>query len=299
MKIDLTALVTESRNQASEQIDNLSTIDMLSVINNEDKKVAEAVEKNLPEVAKLVDLVATAFSKGGRLIYSGAGTSGRLGILDASECPPTYGSKPEQVVGLIAGGHKAILKAVENAEDNAQLGAADLQQINFSQNDVLVGIAASGRTPYVIGAMQYALAQGACVACISCNPTSPMTELAQIAITPVVGAEVVTGSSRMKAGTAQKLILNMITTGAMIKTGKVFGNLMVDVEATNAKLLQRQKNIVVEATQCSLETAEQALSACDNHCKTAILMVLLNIDAPDAQQKLQQKGGFIRAALTD
>lgn len=299
MKIDLTALVTESRNQASEQIDNLSTIDMLSVINNEDKKVAEAVEKTLPEVAKLVDLVATAFSKGGRLIYSGAGTSGRLGILDASECPPTYGSKPEQVVGLIAGGHKAILKAVENAEDNAQLGAADLQQINFSQNDVLVGIAASGRTPYVIGAMQYALAQGACVACISCNPTSPMTELAQIAITPVVGAEVVTGSSRMKAGTAQKLILNMITTGAMIKTGKVFGNLMVDVEATNAKLLQRQKNIVVEATQCSLETAEQALSACDNHCKTAILMVLLNIDAPDAQQKLQQKGGFIRAALTD
>lgn len=298
MKIDLTSLVTESRNRASEQIDTLSTLELLKVINDEDKKVAFAVEQTLPEIAKVVDAVALAFSSGGRLIYSGAGTSGRLGILDASECPPTYGSKPEQVVGLIAGGHAAILKAVENAEDNGPLGVQDLQTLNFTQDDVLVGIAASGRTPYVLGAMQYALTQGATVACISCNPQSPMTELAQISITPVVGAEVVTGSSRMKAGTAQKLVLNMITTGAMIKTGKVFGNLMVDVEATNAKLLQRQKNIVVQATECSFETAELALSECENHCKTAIVMILLNIDAATAQQKLAKEGGFIRGALT-
>lgn len=299
MKIDLTSLVTESRNNASEKIDTLSTIELLKVINDEDKKVALAVQETLPEIARVVDAVALAFSTGGRLIYSGAGTSGRLGILDASECPPTYGSKPEQVVGLIAGGHAAILKAVENAEDNADLGTKDLQDLAFNSNDVLVGIAASGRTPYVLGAMQYALSQGATVACISCNPESSMTKLAQIAITPVVGAEVVTGSSRMKAGTAQKLVLNMITTGAMIKTGKVFGNLMVDVEATNAKLVQRQKNIVMQATECSLQEAEHALTACDFHCKTAIVMVLLNVDAQTAKQKLANRSGFIRGALTD
>ena len=299
MKIDLTRLVTESRNSASENIDRLSTLDLLKVINDEDKKVAFAVEKTLPEIARLVDSVALAFSKGGRLIYTGAGTSGRLGILDASECPPTFGSKPSQVVGIIAGGKTAILQAVENAEDNAQLGAQDLQTLKFNQNDVLVAIAASGRTPYVLGAMQYALTQEATVACVSCNQHSPMTELAQIAITPIVGAEVLTGSSRMKAGTAQKLILNMITTGAMIKSGKVFGNLMVDVEATNAKLVQRQKNIVMQATECSLEVAEKALLACESHCKTAIVMILLNIDAKTAQHKLTNNSGFIRNALTD
>lgn len=299
MKIDLTALVTESRNSASEKIDTLSTLALLTVINDEDKKVAFAVERTLPEIAQLVDAVALAFSKGGRLIYTGAGTSGRLGILDASECPPTFGSDASQVVGLIAGGKPAILKAVENAEDNAVLGAEDLQTLSFSEQDVLVGIAASGRTPYVIGAMKYALSQGATVACVSCNPQSSMTELAHIAITPVVGAEVVTGSSRMKAGTAQKLVLNMITTGAMIKIGKIFGNLMVDVEATNAKLVQRQKNIVIQATECSLEVAEAALLACDFHCKTAILMILLDIEPHTAQQKLAKNNGFIRAALTD
>lgn len=297
MKIDLTKMVTESRNIASQEIDTLSTFDMLKVINDEDKTVAFAVEKTLPEITKLVDAVAFAFSRGGRLIYSGAGTSGRLGILDASECPPTFGSDPTQVVGLIAGGKPAILKAVENAEDNSVLGAGDLKQLNFNSNDVLVGIAASGRTPYVIGAMQYALEQGATVACISCNPNSPMADLAQIAITPVVGPEIVTGSSRLKAGTAQKLVLNMITTGSMIKAGKVFGNLMVDVEATNAKLVQRQKNIVMQATECSLELAEQALMACDFHCKTAIVMVLLDIDATTAKQKLSSTNGFIRPTL--
>ncbi len=299
MKIDLTTLVTESRNVASENIDMLSTIDMLKVINQEDQKVALAVEAVIPEIAKVVDLIAEAFQTGGRLIYTGAGTSGRLGILDASECPPTYGSDPDLVIGLIAGGHKAILKAVENAEDNVELGVTDLQQIGFNHKDVLVGIAASGRTPYVIGSMDYAKSVGAKVAALSCNANSPMADIADINITPIVGAEVVTGSSRMKAGTAQKLVLNMLTTGAMIRTGKVFGNLMVDVEATNAKLIQRQKNIVVEATGCSESQAAEALTQCNNHCKTAILMILLNINADLAAAKLSKHHGFIRHALLD
>ncbi|PHM74546.1 N-acetylmuramic acid 6-phosphate etherase [Xenorhabdus kozodoii] len=298
MKIDLSSMITESRNPASSHIDQCSTLDMLRVINNEDKKVAIAVEKTLPQVARVVDKVAEAFRQGGRLIYSGAGTSGRLGILDASECPPTYGTKPEQVIGLIAGGHQAILKAVENAEDNRQLGAEDLKGLHFNQNDVLVGIAASGRTPYVLGAMEYAKSMGATVACISCNPDSPMVQLADIAITPVVGPEVITGSSRMKAGTAQKLILNMITTGAMIRIGKVYGNLMVDVEATNAKLIERQKQIVMAATECNREIAEQALSACDGHCKTAIVMILSGVSAEEAAALLAEHQGFIQPAIS-
>ncbi|HIF9121331.1 TPA: N-acetylmuramic acid 6-phosphate etherase [Photobacterium damselae] len=297
MKIDLSQLVTESRNQASHAIDTLSTLDMVTVINQEDQKVALAVEKTLPEVALAVDTIADAFMVGGRLIYMGAGTSGRLGILDASECPPTYGSNPNQVVGLIAGGHKAILKAVENAEDNQELAKQDLQNLGLTENDVVVGIAASGRTPYVIGGMKYAHSIGAQVVAISCNPQSEMTKIADIAITPVVGAEVVTGSSRMKAGTAQKLVLNMLTTGAMIRTGKVFGNLMVDVEATNAKLIQRQTNIVMQATDCDVAQAEEALSACDRHCKTAILMILAGLDAEQAKKQLANHNGFIRSAL--
>ncbi|MBG2711319.1 N-acetylmuramic acid 6-phosphate etherase [Proteus mirabilis] len=297
MAIDLSTLVTESRNHNSENIDTLSTFDMLKVINNEDKKVPLAVEKALPEIAQLVDKVAVAFSQGGRLIYCGAGTSGRLGILDASECPPTYGTPHEMVIGLIAGGHKAILQAVENAEDNIQLGEQDLRQLNFNEKDVLVGIAASGRTPYVIGALNYAKSLGATTGAISCNPESPIAQIVDIAITPIVGAEVVTGSSRMKAGTAQKLILNMITTAAMIKIGKVFGNLMVDVEATNAKLVERQVRIVMQATECERAIAEQALSQCQRHCKTAILMILANVDAQQAAQMLTQNKGFIRKAL--
>ncbi len=297
MKIDLSQLVTESRNQASNAIDTLSTLDMVTVINKEDQKVALAVEKTLPEIALAVDAIADAFMAGGRLIYMGAGTSGRLGILDASECPPTYGSNPNQVVGLIAGGHKAILKAVENAEDNRELAKQDLQNLGLTKNDVVVGIAASERTPYVIGGMKYARSVGAQVVAVSCNPQSEMTKIADIAITPVVGAEVVTGSSRMKAGTAQKLVLNMLTTGAMIRTGKVFGNLMVDVEATNAKLIQRQTNIVMQATDCDAAQAEEALSACDRHCKTAILMILAGLDAEQAKKQLANHNGFIRSAL--
>lgn len=297
MAIDLGHLVTESRNHHSEHIDTLSTLEMLKVINNEDKKVPFAVEATLPHIARLVDKVVTAFSQGGRLIYCGAGTSGRLGILDASECPPTYGTPHDMVIGLIAGGHKAILQAVENAEDNVQLGAEDLRQLNFNAKDVLVGIAASGRTPYVIGALEYARSLGAVTGAISCNPDSPIAQRADIAITPIVGPEVVTGSSRMKAGTAQKLILNMITTGAMIKMGKVFGNLMVDVEATNAKLIERQIRIVMQATECERATAEQALAQCQRHCKTAILMILAGVNAQQATQLLAKNKGFIRQAL--
>lgn len=298
MKIDLTSMITESRNPASADIDSLPTLDMLRVINREDQTVALAVEKILPQVAQVVDAVAQAFRLGGRLIYMGAGTSGRLGILDASECPPTFGTPAEQVVGLIAGGHKAILKAVENAEDNRELAVSDLKALNFNEKDVLVGIAASGRTPYVLGGMEYALSLGATVAAVSCNPDSEMSRLAGIAITPVVGPEVITGSSRMKAGTAQKLILNMITTGAMIRSGKVYGNLMADVEATNAKLVERQKRIVMAATECDRATAEQALAACDGHCKTAIVMILAQLSAGDAKALLAQHQGFIRDALT-
>lgn len=299
MKIDLTRLVTESRNTASAEIDTLSTQDMLTIINQEDQKVPLAVKAELPKIAQAVDVITQAFASGGRLIYMGAGTSGRLGILDASECPPTYGSQPDLVVGLIAGGHQAILKAVENAEDNAELGQSDLESLNLTNKDVVVGIAASGRTPYVIGGLKYANHIDATTVSLACNPGCPMEAQAKIVITPIVGAEVVTGSSRMKAGTAQKLVLNMLTTGAMIRSGKVFGNLMVDVEATNAKLIQRQTNIVVEATGVTSEQAEQALNACDRHCKTAILMLLADIDAKQAKQRLTQHNGFIRAALTN
>ena len=299
MQIDLSQMITEGRNPASQNIDELSTEAMLRVINDEDKKVALAVEAIVPQIAQVVDAITSAFSKGGRLIYCGAGTSGRLGILDASECPPTFGTPRSQVVGLIAGGHTAILQAVENAEDNVEQGAQDLKDIDFNAKDVLVGIAASGRTPYVLGALAYAKQQGAFSAALTCNPNSPMSQAADVALTPVVGPEVVTGSSRMKAGTAQKLVLNMLTTGAMIRSGKVYGNLMVDVEATNQKLVQRQINIVKQATDCDDATAQQALNACQGHCKTAIVMVLAGLDASEAKALLKQNSGFIRNALRD
>jgi N-acetylmuramic acid 6-phosphate etherase len=299
MQIDLSQMITEGRNPASQNIDELSTEAMLRVINDEDKKVALAVEAIVPQITQVVDAITQAFSKGGRLIYCGAGTSGRLGILDASECPPTFGTPRSQVVGLIAGGHTAILQAVENAEDNVEQGAQDLRDIQFNASDVLVGIAASGRTPYALGALAYARQQGAFTAALTCNPNSPMSQAADVALTPVVGPEVVTGSSRMKAGTAQKLVLNMLTTGAMIRSGKVYGNLMVDVEATNQKLVQRQVNIVKQATDCDDATAQQALAACQGHCKTAIVMVLAGLTAAEAKSLLSQNQGFIRNALRD
>lgn len=297
MNIDLSRLQTESRNTASENIDTLSTLDMLTIINQEDQKVALAVERILPQIAQAVDAITHAFAHGGRLIYCGAGTSGRLGILDASECPPTYGTPREQVIGLIAGGQTAILRAVENAEDNVALGEQDMIENQVGERDVVVGIAASGRTPYVIGAMKYARTQGATVVSLTCNANSAMSQLADIALEAVVGPEVVTGSSRMKAGTAQKMVLNMLTTGSMIRSGKVYGNLMVDVEATNAKLVQRQVDIVMQATDCDRSTAIKALSECERHCKTAILMILGQLSAAEASAVLTQNNGFIRQAL--
>ncbi|WP_413112095.1 N-acetylmuramic acid 6-phosphate etherase [Thaumasiovibrio sp. DFM-14] len=296
---DLSQSITESRNESSMDIDTLSTLDMLRVINREDKGVALAVENELHNIAQAVEAIATAFSQGGRLIYVGAGTSGRLGILDASECPPTFGTDPAQVVGLIAGGHRAILQAVENAEDDTQQGRLDLQSLLLSDRDVVVGIAASGRTPYVLGAMAYASAVKATVVSLSCNPGSEMADAADIAISPIVGPEVITGSSRMKAGTAQKLVLNMLSTGAMIRSGKVYGNLMVDVEATNAKLVERQKRIVMAATECSYAEAAQALQQADGHCKTAIVMLLTGCDVSMARQRLAQQHGFTRKAIVE
>lgn len=297
MTIELNNLVTESTNTATSAIDTLSTIDMLRLINQEDKKVAQAVELQLPNIASAVDLISNAFLNNGRLIYLGAGTSGRLGILDASECPPTFGLASEKVIGLIAGGDKAVFHAVENAEDDITSAKHSLQDIKLTAQDVVVGIAASGRTPYVIGGMHYAKSIGANVIAIVCDPNSPMLAKADIGICLVVGPEVITGSSRMKAGTAQKMVLNMLSSGTMIKVGKVYGNLMVDVQATNAKLIQRQINIVVQATGASQLVAQEALNACEKHCKTAILMILLNIDATKAKQKLLKHNGFIRAAL--
>lgn len=299
MNVEINGLITESQNPNSAEIDQCSTLEMLQIINQEDQKVAKAVEQQLPQIAVAVDHIAAAFMKGGRLIYLGAGTSGRLGILDASECPPTFGTKPEQVVGLIAGGHQAILKAVENAEDNGEMAVADLQQLHLTDKDVLVGIAASGRTPYVLAGIEYAKKLGCVTVGISCNPDSALAQQSQVAITPVVGAEVISGSSRLKAGTAQKLILNMLTTGAMIKTGKVFGNLMVDVVATNAKLIERQKQIVMKSTGCSLEQATVALQQADLNCKVAIVMILLNLSAEQAKQQLERADGFIRTVLTN
>lgn len=295
--INLGDMMTENQNPNSEHIDQCSTLEILSIINNEDKQVALAVEKQLANIANAVDAISHAFLNNGRLIYLGAGTSGRLGILDASECPPTYGTPPQQVIGLIAGGKPAIFKAVENAEDKPELAVTDLTDIQFSANDILVGIAASGRTPYVIGGMQYAKSLGATVISLCCNANAPMIDIADIAITPIVGPEVITGSSRMKAGTAQKLVLNMLTTASMIKIGKVYGNLMVDVEATNAKLIERQIAIVMQATQCDRQTAILALQQSEQHCKTAILMILADLDVIEARKRLSENKGFIRKAL--
>lgn len=297
MQIDLSQMITEGRNSASQRIDELDTEAMLRVINNEDSKVASAVAQIIPQIAQVVEAISQAFDQGGRLIYSGAGTSGRLGVLDASECPPTFGSPAEQVIGLIAGGQAAILHAVENAEDNRAQGAADLAAINFNEKDVLVGIAASGRTPYVLGALAYAKQQGAFTAALTCNPDSPISQVATVALTPVVGPEVISGSSRMKAGTAQKLVLNMLSSGAMIRTGKVYSNLMVDVQATNQKLVQRQTSIVMQATDCDSLCAEQALVASQGRCKTAIVMILADLDVQQAEALLDHNRGFIRRAL--
>ncbi|CSO75383.1 N-acetylmuramic acid 6-phosphate etherase [Shigella sonnei] len=284
--MQLEKMITEGSNTASAEIDRVSTLEMCRIINDEDKTVPLAVERVLPDIAAAIDVIHAQVSGGGR-----------LGILDASECPPTYGVKPGLVVGLIAGGEYAIQHAVEGTEDSREGGINDLKNINLTAQDVVVGIAASGRTPYVIAGLEYARQLGCRTVGISCNPGSAVSTTAEFAITPIVGAEVVTGSSRMKAGTAQKLVLNMLSTGLMIKSGKVFGNLMVDVVATNEKLHVRQVNIVKNATGCNAEQAEAALIACERNCKTAIVMVLKNLDAAEAKKRLDQHGGFIRQVL--
>ncbi|MGE9552303.1 N-acetylmuramic acid 6-phosphate etherase [Erwinia amylovora] len=297
--MNLGALVSEARNADTLDLDNLSTLEMVTRFNQQDATVAEAVRKTLPEVARAVDAAALSLSEGGRLIYMGAGTSGRLGVLDASECPPTFGVPHGLVIGLIAGGPGALLKAVEGAEDNEQLGVSDLQALNLTAQDMVVGIAASGRTPYVIGALRYARQLGCRTAAVSCNPDSPIAREAEIAISPVVGPEALTGSTRLKSGTAQKLVLNMLSTGAMVKTGKVYQNLMVDMQATNIKLVDRASRMVCQATGCTAEEAEAALKQTSYEVKTAILMVLSGIAAGEAKALLGKHHGFLRAALQD
>ncbi|MDA5536479.1 N-acetylmuramic acid 6-phosphate etherase [Yersinia mollaretii] len=295
--MNLGALISESRNPATMELDKLSTLAMLTCINDEDRKVPEAIRLVLPAIAQAVDLAAEALKQGGRLIYLGAGTSGRLGVLDASECPPTFGVPHGMVIGLIAGGPGALLKAVEGAEDDMALGMRDLQDLHLTATDMVVGLAASGRTPYVIGALRYARQLGCPTAAISCNPDSPIAQEAQVAISPVVGPEALTGSTRMKSGTAQKLVLNMLSTGAMVRLGKVYQNLMVDVKATNVKLVDRACRIVVEATGASRAEAENALSQTEFEVKPAILMILKGVSAEQARQDLQQHQGYLRAAL--
>lgn len=296
-KLGLSNLTTESRNQNTLDIDKVLTIEMVRKINNEDKKVAEAVEKELPQIAEAIDGIVDRIHKGGRLIYMGAGTSGRLGILDASECPPTYGVSEELVQGLIAGGHEAIFRAKEGAEDSKELAVNDLKDKDLNSNDIVVGLAASGRTPYVIGGLEYANQIGALTISITCNKDSDVSKTSKIAISPVVGAEVITGSTRLKAGTAQKLVLNMLSTGTMIKLGKVYGNLMVDVRATNEKLVERAKRIVCEATNVSTEEATKYLEETKFDVKLAIFMILSGLNKEKAEEKLVKNKGYIARAL--
>lgn len=291
-------MLTESRNPLTEKIDQLSTLEMVKLINSEDAKVAQAVALESNNIARVIDEVAARMKKGGRLIYLGAGTSGRLSILDAAECPPTFNTPPELVVGLIAGGDRAIRHAVEGAEDNADMGAEDISKLNVDSRDSVIGVAASGNTPYVVGGMTAAKKRGAFVASIACNRPCKIEEYADIAIALLVGAEVVTGSTRLKAGTAQKLALNTISTGVMIKLGKTFGNLMVDVQATNQKLRIRSKRIVAEACNIEEAEAEAVLQQCDGEVKTAIVASLKKIAPNAAREKLKRANGVVREAIS-
>jgi len=295
--IALEKLTTEQRNPATEHIDELPTLDMVALMNAEDRKVAEAVEKILPQIARAIDLIAEKLQKGGHLFYMGAGTSGRLGILDAVECPPTYGTDYELVQGLIAGGATAIFQAKEGAEDNPALGRADLEEAGFAAKDVLVGIAASGRTPYVKGGLAYAKELGATAIALACAEQAEIAELSDLALLPVTGPEVVTGSTRMKAGTAQKMVLNMLSTGTMVKLGKVYGNLMVDVKATNEKLAERALRIVMAAAGCQRKEAEAALRRAGGQAKLAILIALTGCSPAEGRLQLGMAQGHLAKAL--
>lgn len=297
MKVDLKKISTESRNKNTMNIDQMTTIEMLKAINNEDKTIAFVVEKALGQIAFVVDEVYEAFMKNGRLIYIGAGTSGRLGVLDASECPPTYGVSNNMVIGLIAGGKDALVNAIEGAEDSKELAVEDLKKINLSSNDIVIGIAASGRTPYVIGGIEYAKEVGALTGCITTSAGSILADMVDYPVEAITGPEPITGSTRMKSGTAQKMICNMITTCAMIKMGKVYENLMIDLKATNEKLITRMISIIKEVTGYSDDVAKKQLIKYKS-TKGVILSFLTNIENPDKISELLEKNdGNIRKAI--
>ena len=293
----LSTLITEQRNPNSMHVDSLSALEIVQLMNEEDKQVPLAIEKCLPQIAQAVECIVAAFQQGGRLVYIGAGTSGRLGVLDASECPPTFGVSPEMVKGIIAGGERALRHPIEGAEDSKTQAVVDLQTIQFSSKDVLVGIAASGRTPYVIGALEHAKSLGSVTVSIASNPNSAMANIVDIAIDTVVGPEVLTGSSRLKSGTAQKLVLNMLTTASMILMGKCYQNLMVDVQASNEKLKARAIRIVMQATDCDKALAEETLKQADQNAKLAIMMILSGLDRAQAEALLEKHHGKLQLAL--
>lgn len=296
--MNLEKLTTERRNEETFGLDEMSISTALEKMNKEDKKVAEAVEKALPMIEPVIEKTIESFNQGGRLIYLGAGTSGRLGVLDAAECVPTFGVEASMVVGLIAGGEKAMTLAVEGAEDDLELGKQDLIDLRLTKNDMVIGIAASGRTPYVIGALDYAKSIGAYTGSLACNMNAEISQHAEFPIEVDCGAEFLTGSTRLKSGTAQKLILNMISTISMIGIGKVYNNLMVDVRPTNEKLVERSKRIIMQATECDYHTAEKTFIQAEEDVKLAIVMILTNSEKDEAQEKLAQAKGFIKHTLS-
>jgi N-acetylmuramic acid 6-phosphate etherase len=295
--IDLSDLTTETRNEETMNLDELSTAEILKIMNSEDQKVAQRVGKVLPDITQAVKQIILSFNKKGRLFYIGAGTSGRLGVLDAAECVPTFGTDPKMVQGLIAGGIKAMTIAVEGAEDSPELGAKDLQSQNLTNKDIVAGIAASGRTPYVIGGLDYAKKVGAATISLACNDHAKISKHADINIEISVGPEVLTGSTRLKSGTAQKLVLNMLSTASMIGIGKVYKNLMVDVKPTNAKLVERSKRIIMEATDVSYTVANDMFEKAGKDVKLAIVMILTDVDLNEAKKRLQVAKGFVRKTI--
>ncbi|MFE2087976.1 N-acetylmuramic acid 6-phosphate etherase [Streptomyces sp. NPDC059460] len=297
LRAELATLTTEAFRPELAEIDRLATLEIARIMNGEDQSVPSAVAARLPEIAAAIDGVAARMARGGRLIYAGAGTAGRLGVLDASECPPTFNTDPSEVVGLIAGGPSAMVTAVEGAEDSKELAAADLAGLDLTPDDTVVGISASGRTPYAIGAVEHARTKGALTIGLSCNADSALGAAAEHPIEVVVGPELLTGSTRLKAGTAQKLVLNMLSTITMIRLGKTYGNLMVDVRASNEKLRARSRRIVSLATGASDAEIEAALAATDGEVKNAILAILGQVDGPTAATLLSASDGHLRAAL--
>ena len=295
MAVKIDNLSTEKRNEKTKDIDLLSVDEILKIMNEEDLKVVDAVKGALPEIRIVIDECIQAYKRGGRIIYIGAGTSGRLGLMDAVEVVPTYNS--DRFVGLIAGGDNAFVKAVEGAEDSRELAVEDLKSISLNEKDMVIGIAASGRTPYVIGGLDYAREVGASTGCLCCNFNTEIADHCDLPIELSAGPEVVTGSTRLKSGTCQKIVLNMISTVTMVKVGKVFGNLMVDVKATNEKLVERCRRIVMEATGCDHDKADETLNKTDNNCKQAILMILLVIDQKEAEERLAKAQGYLRKAM--